>query len=210
MLGVKIQTNAYRGDFTRWSEEFDRGLYSAHKLAAQAFLTRMIEGVAGEFPVYTGMAKSSLKPLARHLDLEEIVQVTPVADPELNEEFGYWQSPETGEEMGEPSPGTRFLDEDHNQYGIYRVRFKWEIAIDHFEENDIYNVPRIKNTPWGMVDAASEVFMDTIAWALPAAIPGIDAMFGRSATQSAVFSEETQLAIFMDPRNIAVNDELPF
>ncbi len=203
MLGVKIKTNAYRGNFERFSAAFNAGLHAAHKLAGQAFLERMVEGVAGEFPVYTGMAKSSLKPLARYLDYPGVIDVTPVAEPYANEEFGYWQDPETGEEMGEPAPGTQFLDTDSNIHGIFRVRFNWEIAIGHFEENDIYNVPRISNTPWGMVAAASEVFLETIAWALPAAVPGLNAIFGREAEYSALYDLAEQGRILEDSRNIA-------
>lgn len=203
MLGCTIRTNQMRGSFARWSEEFNAGLFQVHRMAARRFLSSLISGYNGNFPVYTGCAKASLKPLARYLNMEPLIKIVPVADPHLNEEFGYFQSPETGEEMGEPD--RPFLTEDHNMHGIYRVTFYWRTLVDHFNENDIYHVPRVKTpTPWKFVERASEEFKDTIDEFIKFSVPGLE-KFILTVSPHSTFDAATQQIILDDDRNIAAD-----
>lgn len=209
MLGTRLHIKAFRGDFDRYSEQFTKNLGHMCKTAGMMFLEQFLEG-RKKFPVWTGMAKASLRPLGRYLGVH--IEIDPKKKPRLNKEFGYWQSPATGEEMGEPPVAGDFFFLHSNVYGPFRVTFQWRTLVDHFLENDIYHVPRIEGTPWKYVENAVKAYDKCIKEMMKQTIPNMRSYLTPAETAQPFheFSQSAQNEIYEDERNIIKDDSFDF
>ena len=130
----------------------DERLKDLLKDAARAFVI----AAAGKVPVYTGMAKSSLKPLAAFLNAD--LNITPVHPP--IQRRGYLQGPAAGEARGYKDFGSKILQE-------YWFIFKTEVLHYIINEFNTATGKLSKNlkqpTPWLSLVEGAQAFYKVIA-----------------------------------------------
>lgn len=132
----------------RFSKKLDRTLGICFRKALRAWLRAILVSVAGSFPVWSGQAKSTLKPLGRTLKVA--VPVRPLK-----------RRPN-----GRPIPDRRIegekssyfsIRDDKSHPGTFIYTFYWRTKTLHYLFNEIEQT-FIKNTPWHTLVAGQEAF----------------------------------------------------
>lgn len=138
-------------DFSGHMRTLDAVLKNQIRIAAQAWLRAVIPKV----PVYTGMARSSLAPLGRFINIA--VPVTPIA-----------RKSNRTPAMGESQSHFEFYDN-----GVV-YNFQWSTSVIHFIANEFYasSLPLTHPTPWNAMQAGERAFNKYVKDILPTRIPG--------------------------------------
>lgn len=137
-------------DFAGHKLALDTALKIQIKMAARAWLRAVIPHV----PVYTGMARSSLAPLGRFINLA--VPISPIAR-RTNRTPG----------MGESQSHFQFYDNGAT------YNFQWNTDVPHYIANEFYssNLPLTNPTPWHSLQYGERAFQDYVDNILPLRIP---------------------------------------
>lgn len=168
MLTSKFKLNQLRFDRKKFGDDIELAGNLALYEAAAAFVNAAEEAL----PVFTGMAKASLRPLADRVDVT--LDTTPVARPKRKD--GLIKTSEGNliepnrVALGE-SMGHGHLSAPRNQYGPIGFFFEYYIEVPHWAGGD--NIPALesnidqknqyptKEQPWRAFEAANEAFEAT-------------------------------------------------
>jgi hypothetical protein len=137
-----------------WSQELAQGMARLAMEAARVWLATIINHSSKTFPVQTGMAKASLRPLARYLGMS--VSITPTRKPYKG------HSIPLGEALGGSSPFHKAIPEAG---GTVSVSFDWPIGVDHFYWNDFFPHnygPDKLSTPWQFIKDANKAYEEYV------------------------------------------------
>jgi len=138
--------------FDRWSQELAQGMARLAMEAARVWLATIINHSSKTFPVQTGMAKASLRPLARYLGMS--VSITPTRKPYKG------HSIPLGEALGGKAPFHKAIT-GPGAMGLVAVTFEWPIEVEHFRWNDFFPHnygPDKLQTPWGFIQDANAAY----------------------------------------------------
>jgi hypothetical protein len=151
MIHATMRLNHIRFDQRGFRRDLERAIISLMHGAMREWLrAALTENNPGYFPVWSGMAKSSFKPLADYLEVP--LEVTPVEGaPDRRAE---------GESLGRQS---NFLTISRNQYGAYSYNFTWTTEVPHFEFLEFAPHPNVASAPWESTKAgarAAQAYLD--------------------------------------------------
>jgi hypothetical protein len=140
-------------------KKFRRELESQITQVLQEAVYMWIQAVVPNVPVYTGMARASLKPLAAWLLSKGFDADVPI-NPKRNDNWARSRLAE-GPSFGK---GSKFLTVRSNQYGAFQYVFDWYTLVPHwlFLETDSH--PNVASAPWHALDAgfvAMDNYIDT-------------------------------------------------
>jgi hypothetical protein len=133
----------------RFTKRRDKMIGQCFREAIRQWLRAVLVGVAGDFPVWTGEAMSSLKPLARYLRVKT-KRITPVKRRKDGRPV-----PDRRTE-GERKQRFRMRD-DKSHAGSFLYSFFWRSDVLHFFINEYFST-QIKHTPWGVVAQGDVAF----------------------------------------------------
>jgi hypothetical protein len=144
-------------DEARFTKTLRETLEVQVRQAARAWLRAVIPRV----PVYTGMSRGSLQPLARFLRVA--IPISPdqgaIRHPKKTPEAGASQS---------------FFDFPNNGY-VYS--FQWDTDVLHYKINEYNNMsgilPLRHPTPWHSIEAGNKAFNAYIEQTLPKRLPRV-------------------------------------
>lgn len=140
-------------DDKRLRKDLDDKITDSFKEAIRVFF----EVTMNRVPVYTGMARSSMKYLARWLtqELKRPIDVD-LSGLKRNDRWA-----RDRRALG-PSLGTRppFIHKQNNQYGLTSIWFDWESLVPHWLILEDSSNPNNANSPWEAAKAGREALMD--------------------------------------------------
>lgn len=163
--------------FDRWAQEFIDNMAKLAMEAARVWLSTIIDHSSKEFPVQTGMAKASLRPLARYLGMS--VSITPTRKPYKGRNIFL------GEALGKKPPYNKIIT-GPKAMGLVSITFEWPIDVEHFMYNDFFHHPAfgpgVLKTPWGFIVDANKAYEDYILKNWSTYVPNIIAVQAHAST----------------------------
>jgi hypothetical protein len=144
-MDLKFDANGYR-------KSVDALMEQQMRMAARAWLRAVIPHV----PVYTGMARGSLRPLGQFLKVS--VPISPIA---------------TRKGMGIGAGESKSWFKISKSGGNYT--FEYNSSVAHYEINEFYNVPLplTHPTPWHSFKYGDEAFNEYARTKMPPRIPRV-------------------------------------
>lgn len=146
-------------DVKRHTKTLDRVMGQIIREAAREWLRAILTSVNGSFPVLTGAAKSTLKPLGRFLRVA--VPVTP--QPDKN---GRWRGDRRS--LGEASSSFEIIDRN------FEYSFTWSTDLLHYYLNEFFDIATVSSSPWHSLEAGERAFLDYVDKALATRVPDIE------------------------------------
>lgn len=142
-------------DINKHRKVLDEDLQIQMRQAARAWLRATFTHV----PMWTGMARSSLKPLGRYLRVAIPIEPNPKARP----------SPSKNIALGERQQEFEFDANGYN-YGFY-----WSTHVLHYQHNEFHpsNIPLLNPTPWESTLYGQNAWDNYVANVLPNRIPKV-------------------------------------
>ena len=130
---------------------------------AHQFMIELINHV----PVYTGMSRESIKPLAEWLSSRPfsmsfswgMVEV-PIDDEIKRADRWARARRATGRSYSVPQTG--FVDFHANQYGLNTIWFEWDSLVPHWVLLDDSGHPNVLSAPWHAGEQARAVFFSYV------------------------------------------------
>lgn len=138
----------------RYTKTMDRELGKIIREAAREWLRAVIKAVPsrGGFPVLTGMAKSTLKPLSRFLR---------VAIGSTSPQPGFKSRESDGEKL------SRFkITDDKSNPGSFVYEFEWSNEVLHYYLNEYYEISTVSSSPWFTEAQGESAFLQYVEQAL--------------------------------------------
>lgn len=160
---IRFTGRFFQVDFDErgYKKTHDEAMKTQIRQAARAWLRAVIPRV----PVYTGMARGSLVPLARFLKIA--IPIRPAANAKK-------RKPLAGYSLNDGISQGAFSFDD-NQNGVYT--FSFDTKVLHFYLNDTFDtkgagmVNLIHDTPWDAIKAGDAAFRAYIDKVLPQRLP---------------------------------------
>jgi hypothetical protein len=144
-------------DIKRYTKTLDKIMGQIMREAAREWLRAVLTSVNGDFPVWSGAAKSTLVPLGRFLGkVNSYLRVNPKAEARQDRRA-------EGEQKSEyvlTSSGFDYI-------------FAWSTTLRHFETNEDNEIPFIKSSPWHSLEAGRDAYEAYIKVALRKRLPKI-------------------------------------
>lgn len=145
MLVARSKLNLIRFNDRRFRQDLERAITSIIYGSMREFVRGCLtQARPGYFPVWSGMAKSSLLPLAEFLEIP--FSVTPKQNAPDRRAEGY--------ALGRQG---NFLIVRRNQYGAYSYEFKWTTEVPHFEFLEFEAHPHVPSAPWYAIKAGNRL-----------------------------------------------------
>lgn len=177
MLKFNLRLNHLKFDRKKWMYDVNKSLVKLIKDGAIVWINTVYPLV----PVATGMARSSLVPLAEKLEVTIPIPYTGYSIQKTGKRAGRRiKRPDRraeGRALGTPS--NKVIKIYRNQYGIFRIDFNWETLVPHWAGLD--GAPRLesKTNPkgghpaWLAAKTGNEIMMDYIVNEFPSRMPHV-------------------------------------
>lgn len=146
MLGSAGKLSVYDFDYDGFTKKLDREMSIILRGAIKVYVQTLIHAIKGapntagdSFPIQTGMAKGSIKPIARYARVPLPIRPAPgKKDKSI---------------LGEAS-STFEVSDDKSSPGDHVYSFRWETHVEHFLTNEFNKIKFIKTSPWNATKAA--------------------------------------------------------
>lgn len=141
----------------RWNREVQRKLKKLAKEAAREWLYGVLNSIVNaphtdgdSFPIQTGEAKGSFKPLARLLNQSRISVDLPI-------------SPNTGRPNRISQGAAQGYAAFTASAGEFHIMFEFSTDVEHFMINEYNFSPNVvSSTPWNSFAAGADAFVDYV------------------------------------------------
>lgn len=150
---IRAQFVNLKYDIERHRKVLDEDLQIQMRQAARAWLRETLVHV----PVWTGMARGSLKPLGRFLRVAVPIEPHERAKP----------TPKKNQEAGESQ---QYFEFDHNGY---QYSFRWTTDVLHYQLNEFHHseLKLIHDTPWHSTLYGDKAWEEYVRDTMPKRIP---------------------------------------
>lgn len=142
MLGITGKLSVVRFDDEKFTETLDKEMRIILRGAVKEYVRTLIHAIrraphtmGDTFPIQTGEAKASLRPIARFARVALPIRPAPKRPDHTS--------------RGESKGHFEFTSED------YQYRFTWSTDVEHFLINEFNHIARVRSsTPWHATVAA--------------------------------------------------------
>jgi hypothetical protein len=155
MLEFRTSLPLINIDVKRYTKTLDRTMGQIIRESAREWLRAILVSVAGDFPVWSGAAKSTLIPLGRFLGQVKGLEANPV------------QKAPDRRDLGENSQDFYISSKDFN------YEFFWSTSLLHYYTNEFYHVPIPHISPWHTLDAGEDAWLKYVEDALNRRLPNL-------------------------------------
>lgn len=161
MLSNTATFRKFRFDGKGFRREYRDQLYQLFIDACQAWVEAVLTAVNGSFPVWTGMAKASLVPLAEYLQVESMepfsldLSITPHPDSDWHQQHG--QNITAG--LAANKFKITQLGSKDNPTGF---NFYYTNLVPHYELNESNAIATVPSSPWYTFPAGQAAFEEYI------------------------------------------------
>lgn len=164
MLKTQYKFNKIEFDVKKFRKDLDFHIFELLKGAIQAFVNTMYPKV----PVYTGMARASIGPLA------DVVNIQIPISPKVT---GPWATTRLllGPSMGAQGTTLKdYVEVRRNQYGPFRYDFTWFTGVPHWQFLEEETHPKVKSAPWWAITRGNEAMEKYINLNVEKILPEMD------------------------------------
>lgn len=165
MLSNTATFRKFKFDGKGFRREYSEQLYQLFIDACQAWVEAVLTAVNGSFPVWTGMAKASLVPLAEYLQVESVepfsldLSISPKPGSEWHQQNG--QNIAAGLAANKFKI-TRLVTPSNNGPLPSGFNFYYTNLVPHYEINESNAVPTVPSSPWYTFSAGQAAFEEYI------------------------------------------------